>query len=237
MREAARGGALRGRGALPQPAVRGPAPRRAAGGRAAVGRHDRRDRVRGRGRPRGRADLPAARRQDGRPLLVPPRERRRPGPDDGARGVLPRVLRLGAERAAADRRAARRGRPLGARGVPLGAARRARRGARAPSAARSGGCRSSPTRTRSTRSSSEQAATEQKRRAARRGARGAARGAQPRVAADPDRVLRHLARHGPGHRRLDGRLPGRAAEEGALPQVRRSRRPATARTTSRRWPR
>ena len=34
--------------------------------------------------------------------------------------------------------------------------------------------------------------------------------------------------------RLDGRVPGRAAEEGGLPQVRRARR-WTARTTSRRW--
>ena len=57
-------------------------------------------------------------------------------------------------------------------------------------------------------------------RAARRGARGAARGAQPRVAADPHRVLRHLARDGPGPGRLDGRLPGRDAEEVRLPQVR-----------------
>ena len=53
------------------------ASRRAAGRRAAVGRHGRRDRLRRRRRPRGRADLPAARRQDGRPALVPPRERRR----------------------------------------------------------------------------------------------------------------------------------------------------------------
>ena len=52
-----------------------------------------------------------------------------PGPDDRARGVLPRVLRVGAERPAADRRAARGGRPLRARRVPLGEARRARRGA------------------------------------------------------------------------------------------------------------
>ena len=64
------GRALRGRRALPQPALRRAAPRRAAGGRAAVGRHGRRDRLRGRGRPRRRADLPAARRQDGRPALA-----------------------------------------------------------------------------------------------------------------------------------------------------------------------
>ena len=39
-------------------------------------------------------------------------------------------------------------------------------------------------------------------------------------AAAPHRVLRHLDRDGPGQRRLDGRLPGRPPEEGALPQVR-----------------
>ena len=121
------------------------------------------DRLRGGRRPRGRADLPAARRQDGRPALVPSRERRGPGPDDGARGVLPRVLRVGAERAAADRRAARRRRPLGARRVPVGEARRAASRCAPPSAARSAGCSSSPTRTRGSRSSTEQAATEQKR--------------------------------------------------------------------------
>ena len=59
--------------------------------------------------------------------------------------------------------------------------------------------------------------------AARRGARGAARGAQPREPAAADRVLRHLEHPGPADRRLDGRLPGRHAEEGALPQVRRAR--------------
>ena len=69
-------------------------------------------------------------------------------------------------------------------------------------------------------------------RAARRGARGAARGAEPRVAAVADRVLRHLARDGPGPGRLDGRLPGRDAEEVGLPQVRdqgRERRPGRLR--------
>ena len=40
-------------------------------------RDDRRDRRRGRGRSGGGPGLPAARRQDDRPLLLPPRERRR----------------------------------------------------------------------------------------------------------------------------------------------------------------
>ena len=74
-------------------------------------------------------------------------------------------------------------------------------------------------------------------RAARRGARGAARGAQPRVAAAADRVLRHLARDGPGSRRLDGRLPGRACRGSPTTASSASRPPATIPTTSRRWPR
>src|SRR5581483_3659314 len=56
-----------------------------------------------------------------------------------------------------------------------------------------------------------------------RGAGGAARAPQPRVAADPDRVLRHLEHPGSGDRRLARRLRRRAAEEGALPEVRRAR--------------
>ncbi len=63
--------------------------------------------------------------------------------------------------------------------------------------------------------------TERQAAAARRGARGAARGAEPREPAAADRVLRRLEPPGRVGRRLDGRLPGRAAEEGALPQVRR----------------
>src|SRR5512140_3395524 len=63
---------------------------------------------------------------------------------DRARGVLPGVLRVGAERAAADRRATRGGRPLCTGRVPVGEAwresrgafRRARREAPAPAARR-----------------------------------------------------------------------------------------------------
>ena len=104
-----RRGALRGGGALPEPALRGAAPRRAAGGRQARGRDDRRDRDRGRGRPCRGAGLPASGREADRPLQLPPRERRGTGHPDDARGVRPRVLRLGAERPAADRRPARGG--------------------------------------------------------------------------------------------------------------------------------
>ena len=70
-----------------------------------------------------------------------------------ARGVLPRVLRVGAEHPAAARRPAamRATRPRSRSSSPTGAGRGSRCGR--PSAARSGGCRSSPTRTRSSRSS------------------------------------------------------------------------------------
>ena len=104
-------------------------------------------------------------------------------------------------------------------GVPLGAARIAGRGAQggarreaaAPGArdreraagAEVGGCRDG----------AEAAA-------AGRGARGAPRGAQPREPAAADRVLRRLEHPGGVAGRLDGRLPGRRREEGALPEVR-----------------
>ena len=70
----------------------------------------------------------------------------------GARVVLPRVLRLGAVGAAAGARAGRGRRRVGARGLPLAscAARASRCACR--SAARSGGCRSSRSRTRRSRS-------------------------------------------------------------------------------------
>ena len=58
-----------------------------------VDRDDRRDRHRRRAGARRRAGVPAARRPDGRPLLVPSRERGGRGARRGARAVLPRVLR------------------------------------------------------------------------------------------------------------------------------------------------
>ena len=57
--------------------------------------------------------------------------------------------------------------------------------------------------------------------------------AQPRVAADPDRVLRHLQHPGPGDRRLDGRVRGRASRSAATTASSRCAA-STARTTSRR---
>ena len=191
---------------------------RAAGGRAPLDRDDRRDRDRGVAGARGGAGVPAARRPDGRPLLVPPGERGRRRARRRARELLPRVLRSGAVDPAPDSRAAGERRHLRAGRVPLGPARLPRRGARARArreapaagagaAERTAGARLGDVRQR------DQART------SRRGARRAARGAQPRVAADPDRVLRHLEHPGPGDRRLDGRVRGRRREEGALPQV------------------
>ena len=140
--------ALRGRGALPQPAVRDPPSRRAAGRRPALGRHRRRARDRDRGRPRGGADLPAARRPARRPLRLPPRERRGPGRRRRARGVL-RSSTTGRRRASRRSSSSRRTRATRRRSrssSPTGAARGSR--CARPRAARSGGCRSSPTRTR-----------------------------------------------------------------------------------------
>ena len=69
-----------------------------------------------------------------------------------------------------------------------------------------------------------------------RGARRAPRGAEPRVAADPDRVLRHLEHPGRVGRRFDGRLPGRASRRRRTTGSSASRA-STGRTTSPRWPR
>ena len=188
-------GALRGRGALSQPAPVRAAPRRAAGRRSPLGGNGGRGRNRRRGRPCGRADLPAARWQADRPAQLPPRQRGRPGPDHDPRGVLHRVLRLGAERAAGDRRPARRGRPVGARRVPVEPARRARRAARGR-ARREAPAPGARDRERPTRAPGRRRGGGAEAHAPGRGARGAARGAQPREPADPDRVLRHLQHSG-----------------------------------------
>ena len=124
--------------------------------------------------------------------------------------------------------------PRGAAGVPLRAARLAGRGADAGARreAAAGGAgrpeRAAGARLGDVRRGAEAAA-------ARARARGAARGAQPREPAAADRVLRHLEHPGAGDRRLDGRLPGRDREEGALPQVRgaRARRPGRLRRDGR----
>ena len=148
-----RGRALRGGGALPQPAVRGAAPGRAAGGRPALGRQRRRDRARRRGRPRGGADLPAARRAPDRPLRLPPRERRGPGRRRRC-SRRSRSSTTARRRACRRRSSSRRTRATRARwssSSPTGAARTSRCARRC--AARSGGCRSWRPRTRGSRSS------------------------------------------------------------------------------------
>ena len=111
---------------------------RQAADKRAVGDRGR-DRDRERRRPRRGPGLPAARRAAGRPLRVPPRERRRAGHRRRCSRRSPRVLRLGAERPAADRRARGLGRHFGAGGVPLASG--AARGSRCarPRAARSAG--------------------------------------------------------------------------------------------------
>ena len=164
MREAAERGALRGRGALPQPALRGRAPRRAAGRRPPRDRHDRRDRrraPRATGRPCRSSRSAAGKLVDRHSFHL----ENVAGQDltTIARGVLPRVLRLGAVGAAADRRAAR-ARATSRRSrssSPSGAARASR--CACPSAARSGGSRSSRRRTRELALESEVVASEQKR--------------------------------------------------------------------------
>ena len=137
--------------------------RRAAGGRAALDRDDRRDRRRRRRRSARRCRCSrcatggwsTATRSTSR--TRPARTRR------GAGAVLPRVLRLGAVDPAADPRAARSWatRPRWRRSSRSCAARASRCARR--SAARSGGCRSSRSRTPSWRSSSETFVAETKR--------------------------------------------------------------------------
>ena len=118
----------------------------------------------------------------------------------------------------------------GARAVPLRAPRLARRGAGA-GAGREAAARRARRSEREARARLGDPRLGAEAPAPGRGAGGAARGAQPREPAAADRVLRHLEHPGPGDRRLDGRLPGRDAEEGALPQVRgaRPRRPGRLR--------
>ena len=204
--------AVRGGCALPQPSLCRAAPGRAPGRGQAGGRNRRRDRHCRRGRPGRRAALPAARRQAHRPLQLPSRERPGPGSARAAGRVRARVLRLVAEHPSADRRAAGGGGHIGARGVPVGTSRLARRGARSgtrgEAPARRAGRAERAHRARRGRGPVRAAPA-----AARGGARGAARGAQPREPADPDRVLRHLEPADRLSGRLDGRVPGRAAEE------------------------
>ena len=227
--------ALRGRRALPQPAVLDPPPRRAAGGRPADGRHGGRGRPRRRGR-RGRgAGLPAPGRQAHRPLQLPPRERGRAGDGHAGRVLLPRVLRLLAERAARDPRARAAG-DTSALAAFLSERRGSRVVVRTPRARREAAPARAGRAERGPRARVGGGRLRAEAPAARGRARGAPRGAEPREPADPHRVLRRLDDPGLGDGRLDGRVRGRGAEEGALPQV-LACAGSTGRTTSRPWPR
>ena len=206
---------------------------RAAGGRPAGRRHGRRDRARGRRRPGRRAGLPAPRREDDRPLRLPPRERRGRGSRRRCSRRSARVLR----------RARRAIPPQVAR--PAGRRRheRARRVPRASGAARASRCE----RRCAARSAASSELADENARLALESRRGAPRGStrQRRVEAleelrealnleslpAPDRVLRRLEHPGRVDRRVDGRLRRRPAEERALPHVRRSAG-STGRTTS-----
>ena len=148
-----RRGALRGRGALPQPAPGDRLARRATGGRQAGGGNGGRDRARAGRRAGGGAGVPTARRQAGRPPRLPSRERRRAGSAHRARVVLPRVLQRRAGGAVAGDRPARSHRHGRARGVPLRPSRGCRSRCVLRLAARSSALPSSQAKTPSLRSS------------------------------------------------------------------------------------
>ena len=145
---------------------------------------------------------------------------------------MPRVLRLGAEFSAADRRAAGWGRPRRSGSSSRSGAARASRCAR-PSAARSGGWRSSPTQNARLALESDAVAGRAAAAAARRGARGAARGAQPREPAAADRVLRHLQH--PGESPVGSMVVFQDACRRRRTTASSACAGSTARTTSRRW--
>ena len=156
---------------------------------------------------------------------LPPRERRAARTLRRCSRRSPRVLRLGAERAAADRRAARRGRHVRARGVPLasGAARASR--CAPPSAARSGGCSeladenarlALESEAAADRAASGCGASRRSRSCARRSTSRACRSGS---SASTSRTSRAESAVGSMVVFQDAH-----AEEGALPQVRRSRR-------------
>ena len=157
-----------------------------------------------------------------RPLRVPPRERGRAGHAHAARGVRDRVLRRGAERPAADRRPARIGRHERLEQF-LSDRRGSRVEVRAPVRGEKRRLQELATENAQVALQSDAAQAEQRATEAGGGPRGAARGAEPGEPAPADRVLRHLEHPGRGGRGLDGRLPGRAGQEGALPKVRRAR--------------
>ena len=176
-------------------------------------------------RPRGRAGLPAARREADRPLRVPPRERRGAGrrPRCSRRSALeyygsapsvpPQIVvprEAGDTSALEEFLSERRGSRVEVRARRAGREAAARRSSRP----RTRGSRSSRRPRRPSRSGS--AASRRSRSCARRSTSRACRSGS---SASTSRTSRR-----PVAGRLDGRVPGRRAEEGALPQVRRRAR-------------
>ena len=211
--------ALRGGGALPEPAVRGAPPRRAAGGRQGGRRDDRRDRHRKRGRPRRRPGLPAPGREADRPLQLPPRERR--GQDTAT------ILEAFFSSTTAPRRACLRRswcRATSGDTAPLAEFLTERRGSRVEvrAAERGEKRRLQELATQNARLAleSEASAAEQK-RLRRVEALEELREAL-NLESLPLRIecydISNIQESDAG--RLDGRLPGRGGEEGALPEVR-----------------
>ena len=165
-----------------------------------------------RGRPRRRPDLPASRRQDDRSLLVPRRERRgagrqRPCSRRSASSIT--APPVGCRRRSSCRR--RRGDLSPGRKELLSERRGSHVEVRLCALRRQAPPPPSRLwRTRATPSTSDQGRRPSTKRAApRRGARGAPRGAQPRVASAAHRVLRHLDDPGRRDRRLARRVRGR----------------------------
>ena len=211
---------VRGRRPVPKPAHGRPPPVRAAGGRPpqhGLGRHPGRRLRRGH---RQRPALPPPRRTTLGPARLLPRERRRPQRVRRAVGLRPRVLRrAGRDPAARSSSRAefedadllelfmsdRRGSAVEVRSAQRGEKRRLADMAAAERAPRAR-ARHDPARAHA--------------RPPDRGDGGAARAAQPRVAADADRVLRRLEPGRDESGRIDGRVRGRRREEVRLPQVR-----------------
>ena len=178
------------------------------------------DRARGRRRPGRRAGLPASRRQDDRPLLLPPRERRRAGPRRrcSSRSASSTTARLRACRrrsscprdvgdtsALADFLSERRGARVEVRAAERGEKRRLQELA---------------TENARHALASEVHQSELKRLRRVEALEELREVLNLEALPTPDRVLRHLDGDGAGQRRLDGRLPGRCGQEGALPEVR-----------------
>ena len=147
--------------------------------------------------------------------------------------VLPGVLRLGARCAAADRRPAGGGGHVRAGGVPLGAPRLAGRGARARSAARSGGSRSSPPKTHAWRSPRTRRSARRSGCAASRRSRSCARrSTSSRCRCGSSASTSRRSRASPSSARWSSsRTPSPRRRTTASSACARS----TARTTSRRW--